>query len=118
VVAWPTRNEWCGDPFGGQAICSGAFAEPDGNRLPDRHARHRPTAQAGEQSAGLGAAVSEPGVEGCDRVGGGVLAVDDGDDLALGLLIGFGPADGEQDSPELEVDVVQRHCCQLGSAQC
>ena len=65
---------------------------------------------------GLGASVAEPGVECGDRVGGGVLAVDDGDDLAVGVLVGLGPADGEQDAAGLELDVGQREGGQLGAA--
>jgi hypothetical protein len=117
LVACPARSEWAVIRSAGQAGGSGAFAEHDGDGLSgDRFAGDRPAAQAGEQSTGLGASVAKPGVEGGDRVGGGLLAVDDGDDLAIGVLIGLGPADSEQDAARLKLDVVQRQGSQLGAA--
>ena len=107
-----------GDPFGGQSGGPGALAEHDRDRLAgDRRAGDRPVPHAGEHPALLGAAIPEPGVECGDRVGGDVLAVDDGDDLAIGVMVGLGPADGQNDSTGLELDVDERQRRQLGAAQ-
>ena len=38
------------------------------------------------------------------------------DDLAFGVLVGLGPADGEQDAAGLVPNVGQRECDQLGAS--
>lgn len=77
-----------GDALGSQAGGSGTFAEHDRDGLAgDRVAGNRPSAPAGEQPAWLGSSMAEPGVECGDRVGGGVLPVDDNDDLTDSVLV-------------------------------
>lgn len=59
--------------------------------------------------------MAEPGVECRDGVRDGVLAVDHGHDLTVGVLVGLGPTNGEQDAAGLELDVGQRERGQLGA---
>ncbi|HEX5533736.1 MAG TPA: hypothetical protein VFX33_08355 [Actinomycetales bacterium] len=44
-----------------------------------------------------------------------MLAVDHGHDLTVGVLVGLGPTNGEQDAAGLELDVGQRERGQLGA---
>lgn len=74
--------------FGGQPSGLGALAGHDRDGLAgDRLAGDGPIAHAREESAGIRSAVAEPGVECCDGVRDGVLAVDHGHDLTVGVLV-------------------------------
>jgi hypothetical protein len=44
------------------------------------------------------------------------LAVDDGDDLAVGVLVGLGAVDGEQEAARFELDVGQRESGEFGAS--
>lgn len=107
-----------GDPVRGVAGGFGVAAEQDGDRLArewvvGEHAvRH-----GGEESARLVAAQLEPGAEGFDGVGGGVVAVGDGDGLSFVVLVGLGSVDGEDCSPGLELHVGQGEVHDLGASR-
>lgn len=61
--------------------------------------------------------MAEPGGQGGDGVGFGVLAVGDADDLAPALGVGLGAADGEQQAGGLGRDVGEGERGELGAAQ-
>lgn len=70
----------------------------------------------GEQRAGLVAADGSPGVERCDWVGESVLAVSDGDLLAVAFSVALGLPDVQQEPGGLVLDVGQVECHEFGTA--
>jgi hypothetical protein len=78
-------------------------------------ARAAAAAQAGEQRAGRGAADGEPGCDGADGIGVGVLAVGEADDLATPVWVGLGPAHTQQQPGSLGLEVGEGESRQLGA---
>jgi len=101
------------------AVQSGGFrARPQhagGDVAARRFEADRVAPGPGEQGAGDLASNRPPGIEGGNRVCGGVLSVGDGDRLAVGFLVHLGAADVKQEPGGLGLDVGQGERDELGA---
>lgn len=105
------------DVLGGDAGCGGALLEHAGQVAAGEGAG--PDAvevEATEELAGLGAAVGEPLVEGCDGIGRSVVAVGDADELSAGFGVGLGLADSDEQAFKFGFDVGEVESGELGAA--
>ncbi len=106
------------DPLDAKPGGCGPVLDDAGHRVAGYgHGRGQARAHAREERPGRGATQGEPGIEGGDRVGEGVLAVGDTDDLTSPIGVGLGAAQTEQQTSGLGLDVGEGECGKLRTTQ-
>lgn len=107
-----------GDPLAAKPGGCGPDLDDAGYRVAGYgHGSGQARAHAHEERPGRGATQGEPGIEGGDRVGEGVLAVGDTDDLTSAIGVSLGTAQTEQETSWLALDVGEGECGKLGASQ-
>lgn len=87
VVAWPARSEWDGDACADKSAATARAKRPRDDVARQRFEADRAGPDPGEQCAWCLAPYGTPSGECGDRIGGGLLAVGNGDQFSVTYLV-------------------------------